>query len=453
MRVPSVRRPLVNAADTVARVLGAAARVASRAADFLLTGRRGEVAAWRIVLFAGASALPLVVALLLPFAPDVVRFVDPGWFLAIGFLFSVFVLLAAALIVREDYDVMDGAVGESERRFQGARAASCPAAVIVATGLVVAYLAALAWWLMAVHGLPLVTRAPVAGPAPLAYLLIALRGLPTTALLSALDRLIGDDTRIVVGPGFIAGAYFLVARLVGVAIALGFVVVALEHRREVRRFLAEILASNASRADLLLRGRRAPRAVISGVLGAATAPGAGGARQERLIAAAVDMGLREFPALFCTRLATFTPELQNLGLDRSIEMFRYRTREFDADGSLALFAAASAVLSAATLDLEPTKKLARLMASVVIFKKDVLNIPAPLKTAVMNVLKAELAKPRAGEDAALRGILRDLQAALGGEPIIVKPIQPFDVEEWIKPANLPLAGLAAQPESPSTTVH
>ena len=79
---------------------------------------------------------------------------------------------------------------------------------------------------------------------------------------------------------------------------------------------------------------------------------------------AMDMGLLEFPALFCARLSTFTPELQGQGLDRAIEMFRYRTREFDAAQSQVLFDAAASALAAGTLELEPTKKLTRLMASV-----------------------------------------------------------------------------------------
>jgi hypothetical protein len=169
----------------------------------------------------------------------------------------------------------------------------------------------------------------------------------------------------------------------------------------------------------------------------------------------MDMGLLEFPALCCARLTTFTPELQGLGLDRAIEMFRYRTREFGAAESQALFAAAASALATGNLELEPTKKLTRLMASVAIFKKDALQIPDTLKNTVMKTLRVELAKPRTRDDAALRGILRDLQAALGGEPIVLKPIQPIDrrVEDWLRPAALPLADRAVRPESPSTTVH
>jgi hypothetical protein len=250
----------------LARGLRTGAQWASRGADFLLAGKNGEVAVWRIALFAVVSALPLAIALALPAAPAVARFVDPGWLIAVGLLFALFVLLAAAFIVREDYNVMDGIVGEDQRRFAGARAAPHPAVVTVATALAVIYIAAAAWWLIAVHGLPLVVRAPVAGPAPLTYLFIALRALPTNALLSLLDRLTGDDTRVVVGPGLAPGAYFLAARLIGVAIALGLVIVSLEHMRQVRRFLAEILASNTIRAELLLRGRRAPRAIVRGIL-------------------------------------------------------------------------------------------------------------------------------------------------------------------------------------------
>jgi hypothetical protein len=455
VRLPAVSRAVRRLGGAAGAGLEAGARVASRVARALLTGRGGETEAWRLALFAVVAILPLAVAFAMPRIPALSAFVDPGWFLAIGLAFLLLVLLAAAFIVREDYDVMDGILAESDRRFRNADAVPQPAVVAIAAALVVAYIAAAAWWLMAVHGVPLVARLPVAGPAPLAYLLVALRALPTSPLLSLIDRITGDDTQVVLGPAFVAGAYFAAARVIGVAIVLGIVVIAIEHTRQVRRFLAEIEASDAYRPELIARGRRAPRAIVRGILNAATAPGGRADRQQRLIGAAIEIGLREFPALLCTRLPGLSPEIQSLGLDRSIEMFRYRTREFDTDESLALFAAAASAFAAGNLELEPTKKLTRLMASVAIFKKETLKIPPGLKTSVMDALKVELAKPRAKEDAALRGILRDLQSALGGEPIILKPILPFErgQEEWLKPVTLPPADPAVQPESPSTTVH
>ncbi len=454
-RYPLVARPLRRALSVVARGLGFCARHASRAADVLLARRRGGISAWRLALFTVVGALPLAAALAIPHVQPLAEYVDPGGLIAIGFLFALFVLLAAALIAREDYDVMDGLVSETERRFGGARTAARPAVVAVAIALFVAYIAAFAWWLDAVHGVALVARAPDTGIAPLSYLLIALRALPTDRLLSLLDRLTGDDTRVVIGPALLPAVYFFLVRAAGVAIVIGLVIVGVEHVRQVRRFLAELEVSDAYRPELMARGQRAPRAIGRAVLNAATVPRGGGAAQERLIAAAVELGLRDFPAMFCARLPRFTPAMQNLGLDRSIEMFRYRTREFDGDDALALFAAAADVFVAGKLDLEPTKKLTRLMASVVIFKKDVLKIPANQRAAVMNAAKIELAGPRAREDAALRGILRDLQSALGGEPIVVKPIPPVErvADDWIKPAVLPPAGRAVQPETPSTTVH
>lgn len=453
VRVAWVRRPLAGLAAIVARGLKGGARAASAVAVFLLAGRSDDVRPWRVALFAVVGALPLAIALSIPFIPSVAKFVDPVWFLGAGLGWLLLALLAALFNVREGWDVMDGIVAEDRRRFTGAHAAASPAVVIVATGLVVAYLAAAAWWLMAVHGVPLAAEAP-AVPSPLTYAFIALRALPFDPLLSLLDRITGDNTRVVYGPGAAAGAYHVLARLVGVGIALGIIVVAVERARQLRRFLAELEASDAYRPELIARGRRAPRSIARGIVEAATAPG-DDPRQERLIAAAVEIGLRDFPAQLCTRLGELRPELQNFALDRAIEMFRYRTREFTGEEALALFAAAAPVFAAGRLELEPTKKLTRLMASVVIFKKDALNIPASVKTAVMDALKVELAKPRAADDPALRGILRDLQSALGGEPIIVKPIAPGgrNPDDWLRQLNLPPADRAAQPEIPSPTVH
>jgi hypothetical protein len=451
-RLAWVREPLARAAAAGAAALRAGARAAAVPAGALLAGRGHDIPAWRVALFAAVGVLPLVVALAVPFVAPVAAFVDPLWFLAIGLAWPLLLLLAALFSVREGWDYMDGIVPEERRRFAGAEAAAAPPAVLVAIGLVAVYLVAGAWWLVAVHGVPLAAGMPMAPP--LAWLLIAVHALPFDLLLSLLDRLTGEDTRIVFGPAVAAGIYYALVRLVGVGIILGLIVVAVERGRQLRRFLAELEASETYRPELVARGRRAPRSIVRGLLEAATTPG-DDPRQERLIAAAVEIGLRDFPVQLCARLATLRPELQSLALDRAIELFRYRTREFDAAEALALFAAAAPVFIAGRLELEPTKKLTRLMASVVIFKKDTLKIPAGLKTSVMDALKVELAKPRARDDAALRGILRDLQSALGGQPIIVKPITPGgrDPDDWLRQLNLPPADRAAQPESPSTTVH
>ena len=452
-RVPSLVHGTRIILAPVGHGLRGSARVAAAAADLLLAGRSDKVVAWRVALFAAVGALPLVMALGVPVFPPVAAVVDPGGLLTVGSLAMLLVLLAAAFIVREDQDVMDGIVAEDRRQFRGAHAAARPAAVLVATVLVVAYIAAGAWWLTATHNVPLVAREPAVG-GPLVYLLIALRALPTDPLLSLLDRATGDDTHVVFGSGLAAAAYFFLVRILGIGIAMTLIVVAVERTRQVRRFLAELEASDAYRPELIARGRRAPRSIVRGILDAATARG-GGPRQERVIAAAVEMGLRDFPVRLCARLSHMKPDQQSYGLDRAVEMFRYRTREYDAAEALALVRTAAGVFAAGKLDLEPTKKLTRLMISVVIFKKDSLQIPESLRTVMMDALKVELAKPRARDDAALRGILRDLQSALGGEPIVVKPITlaGHNPDDWLRQLNLPQVDRAAQPETPSTTVH
>jgi hypothetical protein len=165
--------------------------------------------------------------------------------------------------------------------------------------------------------------------------------------------------------------------------------------------------------------------------------------------------MRDLPALLCSRLNDMSPEQQAFGLDRAIEMFRYRTREFTAEESVAILTAAAPVFVAGRLELEPTKKLARLLTSVIIFKKEALTIPDGLRRQVMDALKVELATPRARDEAALRGILRDLQSALGGQPVVIKPILPAERsgDEWIRQVTLPVADRAVRPETPSTTVH
>ena len=96
------------------------------------------------------------------------------------------------------------------------------------------------------------------------------------------------------------------------------------------------------------------------------------------------------------------------------------------------------------------------MTSIVIVKTESVEVPEPVKAVIMAALKGELAKPRAKDDAALRGFLRDLQSALGGAPIIVRPIALPDraANDWLKRLPLPpVADPAVRPDSPSPTMH
>jgi hypothetical protein len=141
-----------------------------------------------------------------------------------------------------------------------------------------------------------------------------------------------------------------------------------------------------------------------------------------MIVAAQEAGIFALPAAFCAPLEGLRPDIQMFGLDRCFEMFRHRSREFADEDCATVLAAAAPVLRRGSLDVEPLKRLLRLMTAVIMVRKDA-AMPAPaIRAVLMAAVKEELSGPRAAKDAALRGLLRDLQSALGGTPILVKPI-------------------------------
>ena len=219
--------------------------------------------------------------------------------------------------------------------------------------------------------------------------------------------------------------------------------------------VTEIGESAERHAALIARARLAPPFILRGNLRAATTR-ARPETQQRLIVAAQEIGLIALPERFCRHLESFAPELQVFGLDRCLEMFRFRAKEFDPAHATAIVCAAAPVLAGGALEVETLKKLTRLMTSVLIVKKESVELPGQVRESIIAALKAELAKPRAKEDAPLRGCLRDLQSALGGAPIVVKPVAVAEREanDWLKRLPLPpVADPAAPPENPLPTVH
>jgi hypothetical protein len=109
------------------------------------------------------------------------------------------------------------------------------------------------------------------------------------------------------------------------------------------------------------------------------------------------------------------------------------------------------------------KKLLRLMASVLIVKRGAVTVTDPVRGMLTATVRKELDKPRAKDDPALRGFLRDLQGALNGPvapnaagslpatPRVPAALQQSR-EDWIKRPPL-AADPASPPDSPAPTVH
>jgi len=410
-------------------------RLASATVDLFMSpqGARRRIAWWKRALWLTAGLLPMVfffgdLAWPLPLPAAI----DTGSFLIAGALVQVFVLGAAFFIVYEDFDVMDGVVAGKSRRIRGSRTATRPAVLAISVGLFAAYAIAIVYWLAEVEGLVLFDKRPHTGFALLDYVLIGLRTLPTDLFFGLLDRLTGDDTGVAFNATLAAQGYYIIVKTVGSSLLVGLVSIVIQEQWQLRRIVTEIGESDERHAYLVQRASFAPPVIKSGILRAAVSRSAI-EKQKRLIVAAKEIGIFTLPQTFCHYLESFDPEVQQFGLDQCLEMFRFRSKEFEREQCEATLRKTARVLRRGKLKVEPLKKMLRLMTSMVIVKKDAIEIPDGLRGMIFASLKKELDKPRAREDAALRGFLRDLQSALGGSSTInkVAALDPRD-DGWVK---------------------
>jgi hypothetical protein len=444
-------------------------------------GARTVIPGWRYVLWALAGLLPLAAFLALSAAAiGHPPFADPGYLLLIGAAVQIFAVYAAYIIVHDDFDVMDGIVDVEARRIGGFRNATRPVAIAVSVVLVAAYAVAIAWWLAEVEGVALVVNRPHTGSPLVDYALIALRALPTDPLLGLIDRLTGDDTAVVFGGALVAQAYYFAVKAIGSILLVGVVAIAIQEAWQLRRVVTEIGESDMRHDYLIQRALLAPPVIKAGILRAAVTPQAV-EKQKRLIIAAKEIGIFALPPAFCQSVESFDSEVQVFGLDQCLEMFRHRARDFDAEQSARTLTKAAHVLRRAKLGIEPTKKLLRLMTAIVVLKRGVFVVSDKVRGMMEATIRAELDKPRAKEDPALRGFFRDLQSALNGasggaraaplpekgEVSRVRPREMPPVERAAKVANLPVVRAEEDPmpappevedpdaprESPAPTVH
>ena len=374
----------------------------------------GGIAASRLAAWAVICLVPMAAFAALTRWPALPPAADPIYLLVIGGLIPLFAIGAAYLVVRDDFDAMEGV--ESTRRIRSGRAVAHASSIALALVLIVAHVAAIAWSLSAGETGAFLAKGPASGWAVTDALLIALRALPSNYLLALLDRLTGDDTAVTFAAALPGQLFFFLVRGVGAIALLSVLAIAAQHVWQLRRIVDEIAERDERderRADLIARAIAAPPSIKRGILGAATTR-ADLERQKRLIVAAKEIGLFGLPETFCRRVETFDTEIQSFGIDQCLEMFRHRSREFAAGPSARTLAEATRVLVRGRLTVEPTKKLLRLMTSIVVIKRGAIEPSEADRAKIEGALKAELNKPRAKEDAALRGFVRDLRSALNG---------------------------------------
>jgi len=479
------------------RVLAWPVVIASRAVAalaHLLLGsgdKDDSVVWWRQGLAGIVWLLPMAVVLALAaWRPGPLGVVDPGYLLILGALLPALVVVAALLVTRDDFDAMEG-VGNGACRIRSGRTVARAGTLVVASVVFVVYVAAIAWWLESRDASLFTARTSTGWPV-VDYGLVALHTLPTGYFASLLDRITGENTAVAFGPSLLAQSFAFVTRALGAGLALMLATIAIQNAWQVRRILDEIAERDERderRNDLLARVSAASPSVKRRILLAAVTP-SGVERQKRIVVAAKDIGLTGLPAAFSREVESFDSEVQSFGLDQCLEMFRHNAREFGLADSSAALREAGRVLARGRLAVEPTKKLLRLMTSIVVIKRGAVEIDDQRRAQIEASIRVELEKPRAKEDAALRGFLRDLQSALNGSQtgsrLMQQPDKRGDPARRSPPAgapavvdtppatdppaheigNLPIPlpavsvsgepeeeGSAAPPDSPPPTVH
>lgn len=415
-------------------------RAASAVLDFVLreAGSRRRISPLRYGLWLVVGLLPMAAFFaLVTWPPPFPGVADPGWLLILGGLFHVFAVAAAYVIVHDDFDVMDGVVDAGGRRIGGARNATRTAAIAISIGLVAAYAVAIAYWLAEIEGIALTAARPHTGVVALDYIFIGLHALPTDFLLGLIDRITGDDTGVVFGDLFVAQAYYFIVKGIGSVLLVGVVAILIQEAWQLRRIVTEIGESDARHDYLIQRAILAPPVIKSGILRAAVTPQAV-EKQKRLIVAAKEIGIFTLPQTFCRYVEAFDSEVQAFGLDQCLEMFRHRARDFGGEQSERTLVKAAHVLRRAKLGIEPTKKLLRLMTAIVVLKRGTFVISQQLRGMMEATIRSELDKATAKEDPALRGFYRDLQSALNGAAMGLRPVTatlPERREEPPKPSR------------------
>ena len=424
-----------------------ACRMVSAIADFFLspkgTGRR--ISRWKYAVWVLAGLLPLAAFFLFVDRPDLIpaplrTAADPGYLLVAAGAFHVLVLSAALLALHEDYDVMDGIVSDDRRRIRGARSATRASVMAISALLFLAYAAAVVYWLVEVRGVDLLDKRPATGVAAVDYLLIVLWSLPTELLLRLIDWLLGADTSVVFKATPVARTGYFTIYAIGSFLLAGLAAVSLQMALQLRRIVTEIAEGReGEHFYLMARARLAPPVIKRGILRAAISP-RDKEQQKRLIDAARDLAIFTFPQTFCHHLESYDEEIQQAGLERSIELFRQHSAEFEREPSQAILRKTGRVLRRGKLGDEPTKRLLRLMIAVLTAKRGVVQIDAAYRDSVAEAINKRLRMVGAEGDPALRGLLQDLRGALA-RAVVVKAAAPVAQPE----------GRAAPPGDPATT--
>ena len=350
------------------------------------------------------------------------------------------ILAAALLAIHEDYDVMDGIVADDRRRIGGVRSATRMPVMAISALFFVAYAVAVIYWLTEVNGVDLFDKRPATGVAAVDYLLIVLWSLPTELLLRPIDWLLGADTGVVFKATPVARAYYFTIYVIGSFLLAGLAAVALQMAWQLRRLVTEIgEGREGEHLYLMTRARLAPPVIKRGILGAAISTG-DREKQKRLIDAARDLAIFTFPQTFCHYLESYDEEIQHAGLDRSIELFRQRSAEFERELCQTILRKTGRHLRRGKLGAETTKRLIRLMIAVLTAKRGVVEIDESYRDRMSAVINKQLRKVGADGDPALRGLLQDLRGALV-RAVVVKAAAPV-------PQSV---GRGAPPGSPAPT--
>jgi hypothetical protein len=417
-RMPGLSAGAARGARMFSRPPVMLCRLAAGAVE-IIVARPARAHGLRPVLYAGWCAtmllpLALVVGVSLIWSG---RPADPGYLLIVAALFQLLVLGAAFIVAHEDFDVMDGVIDNGGRTIGGG-AREVMRLPMIAASLVLffVYVAAMAWWLVAVRGLPIFAARPDSGASLVDFALAGLRALPTGWLVGGASWLTGEDTTLVFTGHPAAVAFRLAVAAAGMLILVGFAVVAVQGAWQRRRMVAQLGKAAAVPDEALLdRARRAPPGIRRAILYAAMVPD--GRRQMRLIAAARQIGILDLPAAFCRHLEPCDEDVQRFGLEQVSDFYKRCQKQFDPATCAAILRQGTRLVARGRLDAEAMKRLLLVMSMILVTKRDALALDEAFRLRTREAIGKELERARAKDDPALRGLLREVRDILvGGQP-------------------------------------
>jgi hypothetical protein len=405
------RRLAAFLGDVAYRVLAFLGRGVSRFVDLVLSSRgvARVIPQWRIALFAAITFSPVAVYIyLMETADPRLDWLAVPVFLGSIVLFAVIVMVTALLITYEDYDVMDGLVRLTKRRFKGSLLAKRQETLLVICLIFFIYTTAIIHWFDGHVAGGLFIKKPDTGSTYVDYVLMGLLSMPPMDLfVKGLSQLASEDVEVVYRPTLISNIVYWTVYSVVSVLLLALIAALVNQAWQLKRIVGQVPETDETQLDYLIeRAKRAPSAIKRGILRNAisnTNPEV----QRKYIIVACKIETFTFPQTFCYNLRHYDHATQAFGLERIGEFVRSYLEAMDRVPKEALLQSIGYQLTYKGFSDTTRMKLLKILVDMLTLDR-VAAYPANLLKTLSNQLNA-VRRPHSPE---LRALIASARAAL-----------------------------------------